>query len=203
MDASAGNIAGVRMNAGGSILGGGEFGIAGWADPETNPRVAASRLANQWLVVWQSDTGSPNFLDIFARRVWVDGSGAIQQSGPVIINNTTGTERRPDVSSYPESPVFGISWEQEYSGSNFGIWARTMDISDHLGETTVVRTSSIGQTIDSKNPSMAASPKGFLTVWQQERESSSAIDIYGRVMWRLFSDGFESGDFTGWSSVSP
>ena len=205
MDAAGGNIAAVRMNAGGSILGGGEFDIAGWADPETHPRVAASRIDNQWLVVWQSDHGSEPAKDVYGRRVWVDGSGTIQQSAPVRLAATTIDEGNPEVAVFPESTVFAVSWEQQYSSStgNFGISAQTIDTADRLGEKTVIQTVYTSENIDSSNPAMAAGPQGFMIAWVQERDSSTAIDISGRVMWRLFSEGFESGDLSRWSDIYP
>ena len=68
MDAGFGSIYGVRISGGGAILGTGEFGVAAWPGPETLPRVAASRVADEWAVVWQSDMLGA-MKDIYARRV--------------------------------------------------------------------------------------------------------------------------------------
>ncbi len=203
MDAGGGNVGAVRMNAGGSILGGGEFTVAAWPDAETRPRVAASTTANQWMVVWQSLTGNPANYDVFARRVWVDGFGDIQQSAPVNIEHTDAGQKAPEVACYPGSEVFGISYEVEYSGSNWGISGRTLDVSDRQSEGQAIRTCYVGETVDSSNANMAAGPAGFLVVWEQERNGASYTDIPGRILWQEFADGFESGDLSRWSSVSP
>jgi len=66
IDRGSGNldIMGIRLNGVGSpLLGGdpyhiGEFVIAGWPDLEERPAVAACRLADQYMVAWQSDVGT-------------------------------------------------------------------------------------------------------------------------------------------------
>jgi hypothetical protein len=54
MNGGQGDIWAVRLNAGGTILDGGEFAVAAWADSEDTPKVAASPTANTWLVVWKA-----------------------------------------------------------------------------------------------------------------------------------------------------
>lgn len=204
MDEGLGNIYGVRMSGQGTILGGGDFGIAAWPDPETLPRVAASRLTNQWAVVWQSDV--PGFLkEIYARRVWVDGAGSIQTGTPVYVAGTVVDERNPDIAAHPESADFLIAWEQQYTDSSgpFGIWSRTLSATNLMGPPISPRTPS--GTLNSTKPEIAASSNNWLVVWEQDRyDTPSYQDIHGRViLGPLFSDGFEDATTDRWSMVEP
>ncbi len=207
MDDVLGNIYGVRLSGTGSILGGGDFGIAAWPDAETNPRVAASQISGEWAVAWMSDT-SAYAKEIYARRVTVDFWGDVQTEA---VENVAGADIDE---SYPDIAASGIgkyliSWEQQYSNPSgpFGIWARTLDESDALGVDMVVRGSYAGQEVDSAFPAICGSEGGFLVTWQQERYVTSGPsyqDIRARqVTTEVFSDGFEFGSLAAWSSHTP
>lgn len=204
MDAGFGSIYGVRLSGNGAILGGGDFGIAVWPDPETLPRVAASRIADQWAVVWQSDVAG--FLkEIYARRVWVDGTGAIQAAAPVHVAGTAIDERNPDIAAHPENTDFLIAWEQQYSNSSgpFGIWARTLSTTNLMSPNFTLRAAS--SNLSSSMPGIAAAWNDWLVVWEQDRDDTPSYqDIHGRsVIGPLFSDGFETGDRSQWSDSMP
>ena len=206
MDDALGNIYGVRMTATGSILAGGDFSVAAWPDPETAPRVAASRVADEWAVAWQSDI--PGMMkDVYARRIWVDGAGAIQSAAPVHIEGSAIDERNPDIAAYSEKTEYLITWERQYSNSGgpFGITARTLDTANALGETFVPRPVYIGETGVCSRPALAASPTGWLVVWEHERDAAPTYqDIHARAVYGpLFTDGFESGNFSAWDDHTP
>jgi PKD repeat protein len=74
------DIYGVRLTAGGIVLGGGEFGIAGWPDDEQGAAVAACPTGDQYLAAWHSIQIQANTDGLYARFVAGNGSpGAVVQ----------------------------------------------------------------------------------------------------------------------------
>ena len=205
MDSGGGNIYAVRMNAGGSILGGGEFGIAAWPDAETSPAVAASAAANQWAVTWQSNTGSD--LDVFARRLRVDGSGTVVLEEPIELELDILNQQSPDISAFPGREDFLVTWETQFSNSSglYGIFARSLDSHNHLGGIVAVRDILQGENINCANPVLAHGPVNSFVVWEHERDATPSYrDIHGRVVFdAFFTDGFESGDTSAWDLATP
>lgn len=206
MDAGGGNVHGVRLTGAGAIIGGGDFSIAGWPDPETAPRVAASRVEDEWGVVWQSDSAS-YMKDVYARRLWVDLGGTVQFTPPVLVGGTPIDERNPDIAIHPEGSTYLLAWEQQFSNASghFGIFARTLKQDNSVSDAFTVRTVYGGQTIDSSRPGVAASRSGWFVAWEQERNATpSYLDILGRAVYAtIFADDFESGDMSAWSSHVP
>ena len=206
MDAGMGSIYAVRLSGSGAVLGGGEFGIAVWPDPETQPRVAASRVADEWAVAWQSDVPGA-MKDTYARRLWVNAGGAMEFAAPVHVAGGPDDERMPDIAAHPESTDYLIAWEQQYSNSSgpLGVWARTLNNWNSLGGAVTVRPVYMGIDVDSSRPRIAAAPNDWFVVWEQERnDAPSYLDIHGRVViGPLFADDFETGDVSAWDSHSP
>jgi len=206
MDGGFGSIYGVRLTAGGVILGGGDFGIAVWPDPETQPRVAALRTADEWAVTWQSDVPGA-MKDIYARRLWVNVGGAMEFAAPVHVMGTPVDERNPGIAAHPENTEYLIAWEHQYSSSSgpLGVLARTLNNWNFLGEVITVRAVYAGIDIDSSRPEIAAAPDDWFVVWEQERnDTPSYQDIHGRVViGPFFADGFETGDVSAWDSHVP
>jgi hypothetical protein len=198
-----GEVSAVRLNANGTILGDGELGIAGWPDDERAPRVGASRVSNRWFVVWQSETGALN--DIYVRGVWVDGTGAIQMWGPVLLANTTINESAPDIGCYPEWRKCLITWQQQYSSSvgPYGIFGQTIDENGTLGDGFSSWIPTAGSTATCSDPAVGASTTGWLIAWERDRDpaTSDNQDILARLVWDPFIDGFESGDTGLWSGT--
>ena len=199
------DVYGVRLSATGDILGGGAFGIAGWPAQEVGPRIAASRVSNRWAVVWQSqELVLPREYNVYARLVWVDGTGAIQMEAPVSVSPLTINEIYPDVAAHPESSDFLIAWGQQYNSGDYGILARVLDSTNRLGTFFNPRTVLAGETIVSKFPAVAAGKYDWFVAWEHTRDGSTIYkDIYGRILYsRIFADGFESGLVTSWSSAT-
>ena len=206
LDAGGGDVYGVRLTASGSIIGTGEFGIATWPDPETAPRVAASRSADEWAVAWQSDV--PGMLkDIFARRLWVDGGGSVVTEAPVHVYGLAGNESYPDIGVYQENSTYLITWEQQYSSVTgpYGISARTLDSMNSMGPAVAVRTPRVDESIECSRPAVAAGASSWFVAWEHERDPvPNYVDIHGAVVSEpIFIDDFESGLTNRWSSVTP
>jgi len=207
MEVDGGDIYAVRMNAGGSILGGGEFGVAAWPDPETVPSVAASAAADEWAVVWQSDSGI-NGENIYARRLWVDGSGTIQFAPPVEVYASGLDEDQPEISANPADREYMITWRKQYSDTNgvHGIFSRSLDTDNALGKQVEVRGISIYENTDCSNPGSASGNGRTFVVWEHDRDATPSYqDIHGRmIIQAMFKDGFESGDTGRWDlTASP
>jgi hypothetical protein len=200
------DIYGVRLAGNGAILGGGDFGIAAWPDPESKPRIAASRVSNTWAVVWHSEV-APSDKDVYARLVWVDGAGTVQMAAPVLIASTAFNDRQPDVGAHPESSGFLVTWTQQYSNTSgpYGVEARVLRSSGVLGAVFAPRPIYVGDTTNCSHPVVAGGVNDWMVAWEHDRHvSPSYQDIHGRVLFsEIFTDGFESNDTTSWSSSAP
>ncbi len=210
MDDVLGNIYSVRLNGTGTIQGSGDVGIAGWADAETAPRVSASQgTSGEWMVVWQSDVSGMR-KEVYARTAWV-GSGGTEVGSVAYIAGTDLDESFPDVAAdlQGDSNIFFITWEQQYSNPSgaFGISARTLTDSGSLvlGAKQTIRTTYVGETINSSMPAVAGGPSRWFVAWDQERNGTTTyLDIYGRAVFNgIFADGFENGSMSAWSLTSP
>lgn len=199
--ASGGDVMGIRLQGNGTVLGTGEFGIAEWPDDEGAPRIAASRVSNRWAVVWHSQV-RPADRDAFARLLWIDGSNTLQMSSPVVVQGTTGDNVNPDIAAYPESSTFLITSSEQYTTGYLGIVARPFYASNVLGPIFDIR---MGVAGFSQLPSVAGGKTGWMMVWQQDRDAAGTYqDIHGRIFFsEIFSDGFELGNTTRWSSTVP
>ncbi|MCJ7754688.1 MAG: hypothetical protein MUP13_08990 [Thermoanaerobaculales bacterium] len=206
MDAGGGNIYGVRLASGGAILGG-DFGIAAWPDAETSPRISASRVSDRWAVVWNSQVTASE-KDVFARLVWVNGTGAIETAAPVNIDHSDLNEIRPDVSAFPESSNFLVAYQAQYSNlsGKYGIHAQVLNADNTLGRFFLPRGLYIGEILtDCSAPAVAGGKGDWMVAWEHDRDATPTYqDIHGRVLFdEIFSDGFESGNTTRWSSTVP
>lgn len=201
MNGAQGDIMAVRMNAGGSILGGGEFPVANWVDGEEYPSVAASPAANKYLVVWHSLTAS-NAKDVYGR--FVNGDGSID-GAPVHFHSTILNEQYPAVHNFRGSDQFFVSWSQQYSnlGGAFGVWGQGIRADHAMDVHVVVRTVYTGEDPDCNEVAAAGGAINGLVVWENRRHPSGPYDIHGRMVFDPFGDGFETGNLNMWSSHVP
>jgi hypothetical protein len=200
------DIYGVRLKGDGSILGGGDFSIAGWPDSESSPRIAASKVSNTWAVTWQSEVEVGNS-NVYARLLWVDGTGTVQTGGVVNPGNSSFNESYPDISVHPDSTNYLVTWEFQYTllAGQYGIDAQVFNADGTLGKFFQPRALFIGETTDCFNPAVAGGVEDWMVVWQHGRDGSPTYDdIHGRILFDvIFADGFESNDTTEWSSTAP
>ena len=168
------DIFGTRLRGDGNILGGGEFGIAGWPSEEINPSVAACDKADRYLVGWQSRE-SGNF-NTYAR--YVDGNGA--PASVHQIDARTLDQRNIDVSCNWTGRQFMLAWEVEYVSHKFGIWARTVSPAAVFGPSTAVYDAS--WQANRTDPAIAGGHGNYLVVWAHEREGTNHQDIWGRLV---------------------
>ena len=177
-------------------------------DDQTNPDVALFGDGS-FVVVWQSDNQDGEGFGILGRRF---GPGGVSITGEFQVNDTTASNQtRPAVAADPETG-FVVAWQsslQDTSGE--GVFLRTfrpngtpIDSADVPVNGTVAG--------DQENASVALSADGEVAVvWQDfdHANGTSREDVVGRVFVTdvffeaLFSDGFESGDVSAWSTSVP
>lgn len=169
-----------RLEANSNVLGGGEFGIAGWPSAEKLPTVAACHTEDQYFVAWQStQSGSPSHEDIYGRFVSGGGTpGSVLHSALRTIH-----EKNPSVACNPEAGHYFVVWEEQYSNLSgpYGVSGRLIH-TDGTFEGDVVIVGPYTST-DRTQPDVAAGPPGYLTVWEHDRYGTSYQDIHGRLVW--------------------
>jgi len=197
------DILATRLTAGGVILGGGEFGIAGWPSPESRPSVAAcGGGTDRYFVAWQSQFSATDN-DAYGRFVTGDG---VPDGAPLHFPFTTIDEQEPEVACRSGAAEFLVVWEQQYSSTvgPFGIRGLRVSPSGTFSPEFAVRPVVSGETGVATRPTAVGGQQGYLVAWEHDRQGTSYQDIHGRMVWGwLFSDGFESGNTNAWSSVSP
>ena len=178
------DIMGMRLNGQGiPLLGGdppqqiGEFTIAGWPDLEEHPAVAACRMADQYLVAWQSDvgTGGSDYA-IYARYL----SGDAVPGTVVLVDNTT----LPQVDAANACDHAGykylLAWSDLYVGGEYGIWARIARTNGALDPGFEL----VGPKSDADRilVELAGGKTNFLATWMHDRIGGGDIDIHGRLV---------------------
>ncbi len=177
------NIAGVRLNASGQALPGGdpwlvgEFIIAGWPDYEENPSAAACHTADQYLVAWQSDQGTAKVdFAIYAR--FLDGEAHLGNIH--LIDDTTSPERNADIACDSLGKKYLLAWQSRYTNLIFGIWARLAYPNEFLPAQFEMAVP--GYLADRQYPAVGGGRSSFLTAWEHDRDGGTNVDIHGRVL---------------------
>jgi len=167
------DVFGTRLQGNGNILGGGEFGIAGWPSEEIDPSVAACHQADRYLVGWQSRE-SGNF-NVYARYVNGDGAPADVHQ----IDARSLDEVAIDVACDDAGMQFMLAWQVEYVSHKFGIWGRFASPTTILDPAFPVVAAS--WTAGRTTPAIAGGDSRYLVVWEHERDGTSFQDIHGRI----------------------
>lgn len=202
-DDSGADILGTRLAGNGAVLGGGEFGIAAWPSPESRPSVAAcGGGTDRYFVAWQSLISATNN-DGYGRFVTGDG---VPDGAPLHLPYTSIDEQEPEAACRSGSAEFLVVWQQQFSNTTgpFGLHGVRVSPSGALSPEFAVRPVISGETGVTSKPAAVGGQQGYLVAWEHDRYGTSYQDIHGRMVWgNLFSDGFESGNTSAWSSVSP
>ncbi len=186
-----------------------------------NPSVAASS-AGDFVIVWESDGQDGDGYGINSQRF--DASGSPVSTEFQINSFTTSDQRCAFVSANPQGMAFqvdGYDRDGAEMGSSFVVvWKSDGPDGDGLGISG--RRFNFGGTPsgsefqvnshttgDQSYPALAGNADGdFVVVWSSELSSGPDQDtsIQGQrflFIAEIFSDGFESGDTSAWSSEVP
>lgn len=177
------DIAGVRLDASGQPLSGGdsyqigEFSIAGWPDREILPAVAACHDADQYLVAWQSDVGTEGTdYAIYARYL----SGGAVLGSIHLVRNTISPQIHADISCDAYGTKYLLTWSEKYASGASGIWARFAYPVETLDPAFEVVAP--GPLTDRLHPTVIGGKRYFLTAWEHYRDGNTNLDIHGRLI---------------------
>lgn len=174
-----------------------ETGVSG-ALSSSHLSAVASCGAGQGLATW--DWFYDPDWDLSARFL----QGGALDGDPVTIANTTADEVASGVACLDAGSSYLVIWMQGYTDGTWGTSAREVTTTKAVGPAFPVRAplvSELGLTLD---PAVAGGRHGWLVVWRHQRQGPPAnLDIYGRVVWELFAEGFERGSTDLWSARTP
>jgi len=177
------DIYGIRLAATGTFLTGGdpngvgEFSIAGWPSQEERPSVAACEQTDQYLVLWQSDQ-STNFADEAVYGRFLNGDAV--PGNVYLVSDTTSPQEFVDVGCTTLGENYLITWQDQYVGGEFGIWARLA----YPNETFSSEFEVAGprSKADRTMPAAAGGKTSFLVAWEHDRDGGTNLDIHGRLV---------------------
>ncbi len=194
-------IAGRRYDVDGLSLGP-EFTIdaAATSGGRFDPDVAVAPDGS-FVVVWEDDAEEPGDLALFAR--FYDSAGVALGDRFQIDSFAGGMQERPrvDLDAAGQALIVWESVAQDGSGPGI-IISRFDSAGNQTCPELVVNTTSAGTQI---RPFVAVGATGrTMVVWDSTGQDGSGTGIVGRtVATAFFADGFESGDTSAWSDVTP
>jgi hypothetical protein len=155
-----------------------DFGIAGWPDDEQSARVAACRVAGDYLVAWQSTGNS----DIYARAVSKDGI----PSG--IVHNLSDTnnivEGSPDIACDAAGKNFFTVWEKVYSSTanTYGVWGRLVDSGGGTDPAFEIIAPTSGYP-RRWEPVAAGGDNQYIVVWENACDNCGRRTLHARIIY--------------------
>jgi hypothetical protein len=172
------DIWGTRLQGNGNILGGGEFGIAGWPSAEIEPVVASCDREDQYLVVWQSLQSGTHY-DIYAR--FITGSGT-----PDTVHHIFGDpvhQVAADVTCVSNGSLYIVTWQNQFSTITgpYGILGRMISSEKRMGDAFTLMSPTAGIQAEFTRPATAGGRAQFLTAWEHERAGTAYQDIHARL----------------------
>jgi hypothetical protein len=162
------------------------------------PAVAAAETGN-FVVAWQSELQDGSEFGIHAQLY--DSDGALLGGEFQVNSYSTSSQDRPAVAAATDGS-FMVTWSGQGPDSlGRDIQARWYDsVGTPVGIEFQVN-SSVGGVHGT--PAVAASDKyDFAILWDSNNQDGSGDSVHGqRFAISVFTDGFESGDTTAWSST--
>lgn len=162
---------------------------------EQRPAVAACGQGH-YVIAWVRSSGAQ--FDIEA--VGFGGTGYLT------VRSTSVNEIHPDVVCTGETEQWLVTWQQQYSSLTgpYGVWARTVDASDSMGELMALVAPGGGGTAEFTSPTAATDGVNYLVAWEHDREGTTHQDIHARLVRpNIFADGFEAAGTQSWSQTVP
>ena len=202
VDADARALVMRRYSSSGSPLTGEQQVNITEADHQNNPAIAAHENGD-FVIVWESDEQDGSGAAVIARLYSSDGTPT---SGEIQLNQTTGGDQENLAVATDGQGGFLVVWDGDAaSGGSFDeIWGRRLQGNGTLvGDEFRINTNISNRQVF---PAIGGSEHGeFLVVWHSWTEDGNGTGVAGQRLWvtGIFQDGFESGDTSGWSSVTP
>lgn len=175
---------------------GSEITVAGWPAAETRPAVASCENW-QFLVVWESynDTVDPPNEDVYGR--FLQGDGSFWQD-PKSFGSLLGRDVRPDVACMSGGVDYLVVWEALTAPRE--LVGKRLLATGALGNGVFV--SQPADPLEDFYAAVAGSESGWLVGWLRQISGLPA-NVFARVAWELFADGFEWGNTGNWSATAP
>jgi predicted nucleic acid-binding Zn-ribbon protein len=151
-----------------------------------------------FVIAWEDDTQADPLERTFAR--FFDSSGS-PLTGEVEVS-AVSDQVNPWAAAGGDGTT-AIVWDSDGpDGDGMGIFGRAFDAAGSaLGDAFQVNVTTAGPQ---GYPVIGAGGGQFLVVWEDPVTEGAGVGVYGRRLAdAIFSDGFEGGDVSSWSSASP
>jgi uncharacterized repeat protein (TIGR01451 family) len=155
-----GDIYGQRVSGSGALLGGG-LAVSAGAATQWYPDVACSATTSEYLVVWENDTGSGTYDDIYGQRV--SGSGGLH-GNTFAISTASRWQSEPAIAWNSAANEYLVAWYDSRSGPSYIYGQRVAANSALLGGNFAV-----GATEGQYSPDVDWNTEmnEYLVVWRQ------------------------------------
>lgn len=153
------------------------------------PDLAYNSTANEFLAVWQINSGT---WDILGRRLGYDG---FVLDNLITVTDATRGQLHPAATYNPDDNEYMVVWEDYRSGSDFDIYAQRIDADTDIlmGGNVPVATSSPDSNQMRPDVIYADTMDRYRIVWQDDRDAGTlGWDL--REQW-LGADGSNLGTF--------
>ncbi len=151
------------------------FAVAAAPQDQAVPAVAASRNAEEFLVVWQAYTATGGLNDIHAQRVGADGT---LLGGRIEVAAGSDEQRAPQVATAGAVGQYLVAWEVSTMLGDWDLRAQRLSgAGDPVGRAILLYSGAGHQ----RAPAVAFDEQAdaYLAAWQDYR-SGSAWEVYGR-----------------------
>jgi hypothetical protein len=188
----------VRLRGDGVPLGTGEFAVASETQNETSPVVAACRLADNYLLLYEMEAGD---MDVYGR--FISGAGTVGAT-VYLVAITLDHEWRPAVSCDAAGGSYVSVWQVQHSGVDDTLQRWVCDAATR--EPQFIGTFAESSTPDEIGSAAVGGGVGsWLVAFEADRSGTSYQDVHARLVYGagIFADDFESGGWSRWSSAAP
>jgi hypothetical protein len=188
-----------RFNASGARQGG-EFRVNAYTTGRQYGGSVAMDAAGNFVVVWESPQDG-SYGGVFGRRF---NAAGVPQGDEFQVNSYTSGYQYVAAVASEANGSFVVVWASaSQDGDNFGIFGQRFETGGvPEGSEFPVNTFTIGQQFW---PAVSSAGGGLVVAWQSDNQDGSGPGVFGQRFSAsdlIFSDGFESGNLSRWSSAS-
>jgi len=169
------DIHGRRVSTAGSPTGG-EFAISTWEYDQIKPQLAYSSSAGEFLVVWEDHHwGWGEARDIYGQRI--TSGGALAGGNFAIGWESSNGYVNPDIVFNPRVSEYVVAWGSEYGESDHDVYCRRVAADGTLPGSEIDVSSA--SSYEDKPAIASDGALGYQLVWEDGRNSSAGLNIYG------------------------